>query len=258
MTDEVIERTNSMKILITNDDGIDAEGLLLLVQAVLKAGDHDVTIVAPAHQCSAMSQRITLREKLILKKTDYKVPGVKAYSLTGTPADCVKVALAHVIKGDWPDAVFSGMNFGYNSGFDIIYSGTVGAAMEGILHGIPSFAFSNAAYISNDLAVARLPELINILLEKEKDVSGIWNVNIPGCPVDKCRGILWDRKPAAMQFYADNYLAEENLEGTELTVEGVPFDGVLEDDSDIAALQKDYISIGRVQNMITGVDYDRK
>ena len=247
-----------MRILITNDDGIDAEGLLLLVQAVLKTGDHDITIVAPARQCSAMSQRITLREKLILKKADYQIPGVKAYSLKGTPADCVKVALAQVMKDEWPDVIFSGMNFGYNSGFDIIYSGTVGAAMEGIMHGIPSFAFSNAAYISNDLAIAKLPELINMLLEKDKDVSGIWNVNIPGCPVEKCRGILWDRKPAKMQFYEDHYDSLETAEGTELTVSGIPFDGRLDDDSDIAALQQDYISIGRVQNMITGVDYDKR
>ena len=130
--------------------------------------------------------------------------------------------------------------------------------MEGIMHGIPSFAFSNAAYISNDLAVAKLPELINLLFEKEKDVSGIWNVNIPGCPVEKCRGILWDRKPARLQFYDDHYDAEQTAEGIELTVSGIPFEGMLDDDSDIAALQRDYISIGRVQNMITGVDYDRK
>ena len=247
-----------MKILITNDDGIDAEGLLLLAQAVLAAGEHDIRIVAPAEQCSAMSQRITLREKLLLRKVRYPLKGVKAWSLSGTPADCVKVALEKLYKEDKPDAVFSGMNFGYNSGFDIIYSGTVGAAMEGILHGIPSYAFSNAAYISNDLAIAKLPELINTLLKKEADLSGIWNVNIPGCPEEECKGILWDRRPAPFQFYRDNYDEEECDDGVLLSVSGIPYDGEVDISTDIGALQRDYISVGRVQNMILGVDYDRR
>lgn len=247
-----------MKILITNDDGIEAEGLLILAQAAQKTGDHDITIVAPARQCSAMSQRITLREKLLLKKADYPLNGVKAWSLEGTPADCVKVALSCIMKDDEPDVIFSGMNFGYNSGFDIIYSGTVGAAMEGIMNGIPSFAFSKAACASNDLAAEKLPELITELFKKEPDCSGIWNVNIPGCSVEECKGILWDRKPAAFQVFADHYEREESAEGILLGMSGILYQGEVDIATDVGALRKDYISVGRVQNMILGVDYDRR
>ncbi len=247
-----------MRILITNDDGIKAGGLKLLAEAALKTGQHEITIVAPAEECSAMSHRITIREKLKLKKTDYPLPGIEAWSLDGTPADCIKVALAVVMKDALPDVIFSGMNWGYNSGIDTVYSGTVGAAMEGILHGIPSYAFSNAAYISNDLAVERLPGLIEQLLEKETDLSGIWNVNIPGCPVSECRGVLWDRRPAPVQFYEDHYYGEESADGTVLTVKGIPNEELLDDDTDISALQRNYISIGRLKNMILGEDHDRR
>ena len=130
--------------------------------------------------------------------------------------------------------------------------------MEGIMHGIPSFAFSNAAYMSNDLAVEKLPELIDGLLKKEPDCSGIWNVNIPGCPVEECKGILWDRKPAPFQFFADHYDSEESAEGSLLTISGIPYKGEVDIATDVGALLKDYISIGRVQNMILGVDYDRR
>ena len=247
-----------MRILITNDDGIKAEGIRLLTEAAKQQGEHEIWVVAPAEQCSAMSQRITLREKLLVKEESFPVAVAKAYSVSGTPADCVKVALAHLMKDSRPDVIFSGMNWGYNSGFDIIYSGTVGAAMEGVMNGIPSFAFSNEAYISNDLAVERLPEIIGLLLEKEADTSGIWNVNIPGCKPSECKGILWGRKPAAIQFYADHYDAEPVAEGELLSVHGIPVgnEGIPEG-TDIAALLAGYISIGRVQNMVSGVDYER-
>ena len=242
-----------MRILITNDDGINAPGLRILTEAAMKLGDNEIWVVAPAEECSAMSHRITLRTKIPVKEVSFPLKVAKAYSVGGTPADCVKVALAYLMKDAKPDVIFSGMNWGYNSGFDIIYSGTVGAAMEGILNGIPSFAFSNAAYISNDLAIAKLPEIIEELLKKEPDLTGIWNVNIPGCPVEECRGILWDRKPAAVQYYQDNYSTEPAEEGVLLTVKGIPIENGIPEGTDIEALENDYISIGRVTNMIKGI-----
>ncbi|MBR5421640.1 MAG: 5'/3'-nucleotidase SurE [Lachnospiraceae bacterium] len=239
-----------MRILITNDDGIKAEGLRLLTEAAASLKEHELWIVAPAEQCSAMSQRITLREELFLKEEDFPVPVHRAFSLSGTPADCVKVAFSHIMKDKAPDCVFSGMNFGYNSGFDIAYSGTVGAAMEGILQGVPSFAFSNEAYVSNELAIKMLPELMRELLKKPVDLSGIWNVNIPGCPPEECRGILWDRKPATIQFYADHYDARDMAEGQWLKCNGIPTEQRMEEGTDIAALQDKYVSIGRVKCMI--------
>ncbi|MCR5251089.1 MAG: 5'/3'-nucleotidase SurE [Lachnospiraceae bacterium] len=246
-----------MRILITNDDGIRAEGIRLLAEAAGSLGNNEIWVVAPAEQCSAMSQRITLNEKIAVKEETFAAKVTKAYSIGGTPADCVKIALAHLMKDRRPDVLFSGMNWGFNSGFDIIYSGTVGAAMEGAMNGIPSFAFSNEAYISNELAVERLPEIMRLLLAKEPDTSGIWNVNIPGCAPSECKGILWDRKPAAVQFYRDNYTAEAAPEGEWLTVNGIPIREGVPEGSDIEALLAGYISIGRVQNMVSGVDYER-
>ena len=130
------------KILLVNDDGIRADGLAFLARLASRLGE--VTVAAPDSQCSAMSHRITVHGELTVKKVSFPVPEVTAYSVSGTPADCVKVAL-HYLLSEKPDIVFSGINRGYNAGVDILYSGTVGAAMEALVNGIPAIAFSNEA-----------------------------------------------------------------------------------------------------------------
>lgn len=121
-----------MQILVVNDDSIAAPGISLLAKAAAELGE--VTVVAPAHQCSAMSQKLTLREVLAVEKVeDFSVNVQGAYRLDGTPVDCVKVALDYILE-DRPDYVFSGINNGYNVGFDIAYSGTLGAAFEAARH----------------------------------------------------------------------------------------------------------------------------
>lgn len=109
-----------MRILVVNDDGIKAPGIKRLVQ--MAAGLGEVWVVAPAAQCSAMSHRITVRGDLEVKPYDFPATGVTAYSVGGTPADCVKVALGYLMT-EKPDIVFSGINAGYNVGRDILYSG---------------------------------------------------------------------------------------------------------------------------------------
>ena len=128
-----------MNILITNDDGINAPGISLLAEAAAQFGN--VTVVAPASQCSAMSHRITLDRPMGLRKHEWGMDGVTAYSLDGTPADCIRAAL-DAIMPEKPDVVLSGINHGYNVGYDIAYSGTVGAAMEALMSGIPAIALS--------------------------------------------------------------------------------------------------------------------
>jgi len=237
---------------MTNDDGINAEGLRLMAEAALTLKPEKLWIVAPDAQCSAMSQRMTLRQAMRLKEVGYPVAVTKAYSLGGTPADCIKVALSHIFTKERPDVIFSGMNWGYNSGFDIAYSGTVGAAMEGVMNGIPSYAFSNAAYLSNDLAIRYLPELMREVLKIPFDGKSIINVNIPGCPVEECRGILWDRTVMAQQYYTDHYEEETGEDGSVyLTANGTPAEGTdFPEGTDIAALQQNYISIGKVKSMV--------
>ena len=128
-----------MKILISNDDSIHAPGIALLAKVAMEFGE--VTVMAPAQQCSAMSQRLTVFNDLKLEKVeDFPVPVHAAYKVDGTPADCVKVALHYVLE-EKPDYVFSGINDGYNVGYDISYSGTLGAAFEAVKNGVPAIAF---------------------------------------------------------------------------------------------------------------------
>ena len=121
-----------MKILVVNDDSIHAPGIALLAKAAMELGE--VTVVAPAHQCSAMSQKITIRGDMRVDQVaDFPVPVKAAYMVDGTPADCVKIAMQYLLE-ERPDYVFSGINDGYNAGFDIAYSGTLGAAFEAVMN----------------------------------------------------------------------------------------------------------------------------
>ena len=155
-----------MRILVVNDDGIEAAGIIRLAALAKELGE--VWVVAPDAQCSAMSQRITVRGELQLRKrADFPVEGVEAYSLSGTPADCVKVAVEYLMKDQLPDIVFSGINKGYNVGYEIAYSGTVGATWEAISKGIRAIAFS--VDMEEDYAVtqAHWSEVTRELLTKD-------------------------------------------------------------------------------------------
>lgn len=137
-----------MRILITNDDGLFAEGILT-VAAVLE-NEHEVILVAPDTQRSAQSHAITILRPLLIKK--HAIDGLEsdAYSVNGTPADCVRVAIEAISTEAPFDLVVSGLNFGLNAGMDVLYSGTVSAAVEANLYGLPSIAAS--CEVQNDCA----------------------------------------------------------------------------------------------------------
>ena len=200
-----------MRILIVNDDGIKAPGIRKLAELSMKLGE--VWVVAPKSQCSAMSQRITLFEDIEVTPECYDVDGVRAYSVGGTPADCVKVALEFLMP-EKPDVVFSGINSGYNTGIDILYSGTVGAAMEALANGIRSFAFSNKNDTSWETVDAYLISIVKELLDENLSMDRIWNVNFPGCKLSECKGILRDRIPAKHQFYQDDSVRTNHADGS--------------------------------------------
>ncbi len=186
-----------MNILIVNDDGIAAEGIALLARAAKLFGK--VCVFAPKEQCSAMSQRIILNRSIAVEPVDFPVENVAAYSVDGTPADCVRAAIA--ILPEKPDAVFSGVNRGYNIGFDIAYSGTVAAAMEARMAGIPAFAFSRDEHGTNSILEQNLPDVIARLLKMEISPAEIWNANFPGCPAENLGGIVWDCETAKEEYY---------------------------------------------------------
>ncbi|NLL81069.1 MAG: 5'/3'-nucleotidase SurE [Tissierellia bacterium] len=128
-----------MRILLTNDDGIMAEGIYILAKELEK--EYDITIAAPETQKSAQSHAITLHRPLIIKEVKLNGLKSKAYSISGTPADCVRAGIEAILD-DKVDLVLSGINLGLNAGMDILYSGTVSAAVEANIYGIPSIAVS--------------------------------------------------------------------------------------------------------------------
>lgn len=169
-----------MKILISNDDGYQAPGIVALYEALKTIAD--VEVVAPEHNNSAKSNALTLHSPLYVHTA---ANGFRY--VNGTPADCVHIALTGLL-GYKPDLVVAGINNGANMGDDTIYSGTVGAAMEGYLFGIPAIAFSQVdkGWGEIDAAAAKAREFV-LQLEAAKHLGGVpWllNVNIPNMPLE--------------------------------------------------------------------------
>jgi 5'-nucleotidase len=164
-----------MRILLSNDDGYQAPGLAALYEAIRDLGE--VEVVAPEHNNSAKSNALTLHAPLYVN-----LAGNGFRYINGTPADCVHVALTGLLEHK-PDLVVSGINNGANMGDDTIYSGTVGAAMEGYLFGIPAVAFSQTdkGWAHIDAAARKARELVAYLLEHRRGGDDPWllNVNIP-------------------------------------------------------------------------------
>jgi len=239
-----------MKLLIVNDDSIHAPGIELLVKAALELGE--VTVVAPARQCSAMSQRITIRGALTVSKAeDFPLP-VDAWQVDGTPADCVKVALQYILA-EKPDFVLSGVNAGWNVCYDIAHSGTLGAAFEARMYGIPAIAVSNAHGASLELAEAQLVEILKELTAQLPPAGAVWNVNFPGCDRHALKGILRDRTVAPVPLFREWYVPAELPGGSvSLTIDGTPLtdaDGIPAG-TDLEAVLTGHISIGPVRCVV--------
>lgn len=236
-----------MKFLIVNDDSIHAPGIALLARAAAALGE--VTVVAPEHQCSAMSQRITIEKPMVLRRyEDFPAPVKAAWSLEGMPADCVKAALCHLMP-EPPDVVLSGINAGWNAGFDIVHSGTLGAAFEARMLGVPAIAFSNAHGASWELPEIYLMDLLRELTALPPPKNAVWNVNFPGCELDACKGILRDRIVAPAPLFREWFRQEEQEGVTTLTLTGVPLapGESVPEGSDFEALLEGYISVGTAE-----------
>ena len=240
-----------MKILISNDDSIHAPGIALLAKVAMEFGE--VTVVAPAQQCSAMSQRLTVFNDLKLEKVeDFPVPVHAAYKVDGTPADCVKVALHYVLE-EKPDYVFSGINDGYNVGYDISYSGTLGAAFEAVKNGVPAIAFSAAKNDWLGVAEAHLASIIRELLEAGQEPGEVWNVYFPARIPEDVGEILRDRTIAPVSMYQEEYVATEQEDGSVLLGVKVKLvsNDLLPEGSDAHAVRSGCISIGKVKDRVT-------
>ena len=236
-----------MRILIVNDDSIDAPGLEVLARAAAKLGE--VWIAAPAEQCSALSQKLTLRELISVEEVlDFPVSVRMAWRIGGTPVDCVKVALTHLMDAK-PDVVLSGINNGFNAGQDIAYSGTLGAAFEAERHGIPAIAFSTASERYLEAMEPHLLPMLQELTVKRAELGSVWNVNFPAVSEKKpLRGILRDRTVAPVSMYQEKYVPVRQEDGkTWLECQGYPTpDEMIPEGTDAAAVRGGYISIGQV------------
>lgn len=176
-------------ILVANDDGIFANGIISLVEAVSKLGK--VVVVAPDSPQSAMGHAVTIHDPLRIRKVDFPVEGVEAYSTSGTPVDCVKLAIYEILDRT-PDLLVSGINHGANHSINVIYSGTMSAAVEGALEGIPSIGFSLLDFSAEaDFTAAKhyATLITNAALKEGIEKHTCLNVNIPKIPLSKIKGI---------------------------------------------------------------------
>jgi 5'-nucleotidase len=179
------------RILISNDDGIDAPGIRILEKAARKLC-RDVWVVAPETEQSAVAHGLTIRRPLRIRRIDER-----RFAVDGTPTDAVLLAIGHILKDRRPTLCLSGVNRGANLGDDVTYSGTVAAAMEATLLGVPAIAFSQVFTQRDEVhwetAERFVPKVTRALARLGWGENVLMNVNLPDCPPDKVRGI----RPAA-------------------------------------------------------------
>lgn len=190
-----------MNILVSNDDGVFAAGIRALANT-LAAADHTVTVVCPDRERSATGHGLTMHKPLRADPIDAVFhPAVKAWACSGTPADCVKLALGALVEAP-PDMVISGINHGPNLGTDVLYSGTVSAAMEGTIEGIPSMAVSLASFSRGTfLPAAQLIAALIMQLNQKPIAEGLLlNINVPAIPSDQIKGIQITRQGIRRYF----------------------------------------------------------
>lgn len=231
-----------MNILITNDDGINAPGIISLAKEVSKK--HNVIIVAPREQKSASSHSISIHNPIKIREEIIEGLNCKAYSVLGTPADCTQVGLSFL--EDNIDIVISGINKGLNLGIDILYSGTVSAAIEGAIYGVPSIAVSmDVDYEKDDedysKAVKWLMQILNVAKEKYLKSDVVLNLNIPNLNDGDIKGIKVCK--IGKSTYNNEYvLLENNGEDRSYKLKGTRSD-IEKDETDLYYLSKGYVTL---------------
>lgn len=240
-----------MKILVTNDDGIEAPGIAALAKSLGEIGE--VIIVAPLKEQSAIGHAITMQ--LPLRVTDYKKNGeFFGYAVSGTPADCVKIGIRNLI-GKPPDLVVSGINHGSNTAINIIYSGTVSAAREAAIMDIPAMAVSVTNHDVKDFRfAAKISRLLaEKLAGKDLPLGTLLNVNIPDISEEEIAGIKLTRQGKSkwddiyeqrIDPYGRNYYW---LKGNLMEVD-------TEIETDQVAIRKKYVSVSPIHFDLT--DYE--
>ncbi len=240
-----------MRILLTNDDGFQAPGLQTLYHTLLAKETWDLSLVAPEGQRSATGHAITLSNPILVEEQLLKGNG-RGFAIYGTPSDCVKLAIQGKIVPR-PDLVISGINAGQNLGTDVFYSGTVSAALEGVLLGIPAIAVSLASYKDHnfepaaEFIAAMLPKLINKLEQ------GLININIPALPEKDWRGVRITK--LGKTVYENVFESRIDPRGRNYFWQAGTMIKDQEANSDLSAIQDGYISITPIHCDLT--DYNQ-
>jgi 5'-nucleotidase len=230
-----------MRLLCSNDDGIHAHGLDVLVRAATEIGE--VTVVAPDREQSATSHSLTLHHPLRPVRR-----GERRFQVDGTPTDCVMLAV-EVLMPERPDFVLSGINHGQNMGEDVLYSGTVAAAMEGLALGVPSIAVS---FAGGDLRadIAKLDEQVEVLVPLLRHLTSLdafpahtlLNVNLPPLRADQVKGVRLTR--LGRRVYSNSISPMRDPYGRQIYwIGGGEFSWSGAQDSDFQAIHDGYISV---------------
>ena len=251
-----------MKLLISNDDGIFSLGVRSLADALAEVG-HEVTVVCPNRERSATGHGLTLHEPIRAEVVNSVFhPQVTAWSCSGTPSDCVKLGLWALMETP-PDLVLAGINHGSNLGTDLLYSGTVSAAMEGFIQGIPSIAFSLASYASHEFQVAAMfaKTLVSQLSKQPQLELTLLNVNIPPVPQSEIAGVKITRQ--GIRRYIETFEKRADPRGkTYYWLVGEAIQDVEQPDhlhlppevpTDVQAIREQYISVTPLQYNLTDV-----
>ena len=242
-------------ILICNDDGIHAPGIKALAEAMDGLGE--LHVVAPQEEQSGVSQAITIRHPVRVKDVPFEVASgpIQAFAVSGTPADCVKLAVDQLLPRK-PDLVVSGINQGPNAAINVMYSGTVSAALEASILGIDAVAFSLCAWLGGDYAPSQVfaRKIAATVLEEGLPAGVLLNVNIPNLPLDEIRGVSVTRQ--AKSRWEEAFVERKDpfdqtyywLTGTFVNLDEM-------DHTDYAAIEQGYVSVTPVQHDLTAYHF---
>lgn len=230
-----------MRYLLTNDDGIYARGLNALYEELSR--DADCLIVAPEVEQSAVGHAITLSRPLMVRRTE-KNGRFRGYAVAGTPADCVKIGIRELSDGPI-DLVVSGINKGANVGVNVLYSGTVSAATEGVILGVPSLAVSLDTHCEADFSVAArfARKIAAFIVAKGPFVKTVFNVNVPALPETEIKGIAVTKQGQNMPLETFDKRTDPR-ENTYYWLSGeMPCYATEGPDTDVGALHRGFVSI---------------
>lgn len=255
-----------MNILVTNDDGIDAPGLWALAGAMSRVGH--TMIVAPDKEQSGVGTSVSLHSRMSVEQVASKVSGVEAYSVDGTPSDCVIIGLRQLAEGRHIDMVISGINPGANTGRDIPYSGTVMATLQGYFRGIPSLAVSLAyrehgEELRYDVAATVAESLARRVQNGHMPTDVIINTNVPNIPLAKIKGVVTTRAATNSFYSIPRSRGKDKMSFSMTNLQPIAdfphqsvggLERVIEEGTDIWAIMGDMISISPLRIDVTDHD----